>query len=342
MQTYLEPLRRSAAAMATLSFLAASPAMAGSYLFQTVTVPGVTGLDITGVNDKGEVVGTANMGQETVGFTWYNGTGVVAPGGISGFAAVNNRGTAAGFVIGTLRKSGEADPATIATYNGRTGRSATIKLRSGLPSAYAAGINDRGAVIGNACNIKLENCTGVLVQGFTLTYLDVPNSTSVHALFINKAGSVIGNYDTEAESLLTFIYSNGQYSQVQTPGSVEAFSDNGSVAGRYIDTNTVFHGYVFSNGMTKTYDYPGAVYTEIQHFGPHSSLFGLYEDNTSHYESFMYRAGEYRTFQAPGAAATFIQAVSSSGNVAGFFENSDGTAGSFLATCPADQRPCTQ
>jgi len=59
----------------------------------------------------------------------------------------------------------------------------------------------------------------------------------------------------------------GTYTPFDVPGAIttEGFGINtaGDIVGRYVDNNSIFHGFLLSGGTYTTIDYPGATVTDL-------------------------------------------------------------------------------
>lgn len=143
--------------------------------------------------------------------------------------------------------------------------------------------------------------------------LDVPGSQGTYPRGIS-GGVVAGTTQFSSPTSWTnqgFLYQNGKYSLVSVPGSTSTsiFAMDGStVAGTYVDSSNVLHGF-FSNGQTfTTVDYPGAKSTVVMGISG-STVVGYYD--TTHYPSgFIYDGKQFTTFNYPGAYATILTGIS--------------------------------
>ena len=147
-----------------------------------------------GNNNKGQVVGNA----ETCDFSslrallWEKDevTDMGALGGVVlGPGAINDKGQATGTAF---------DPSTNINYGFFGGGMASdLGSLPGYPQAHGNSINDRGQVVGQACDVAMQQCTVFLWQNGVKTDLNtvVPAGSSLHMFDpagINFGGEIVG------------------------------------------------------------------------------------------------------------------------------------------------------
>ncbi len=70
--------------------------------------------------------------------------------------------------------------------------------------------------------------------------------------------------------------------------SETGINPKGAIAGWYIDSNNVTHGYLrHPDGSFKTIDYPGAVYTNLAAIAPNGTIVGFFQDTSNVYYGFL-------------------------------------------------------
>ena len=108
-------------------------------------------------------------------------------------------------------------------------------------------------------------------------------------------------------------------------GSGVGINDAGQVAGSYLDANSVYHGFVDTNGKIVTIDDPGAIPvpdggTNVTGINNSGQIVGYYNQSSQPIESgFLYSNETFRDIQYGGALGTYPEAISNSGNFAGFY-----------------------
>jgi probable HAF family extracellular repeat protein len=90
-------------------------------------------------------------------------------------------------------------------------------------------------------------------------------------------------------------------------GYTNAVSINasGQVAGYYLDSNNIEHGFIYSNGnYTDVTDPSAARYTVAQAINASGQVVGVYLDSNSIYHGFIYYNGSYTNLTDPSVSAT--------------------------------------
>jgi len=118
-----------------------------------------------------------------------------------------------------------------------------------LEGTVAAGINTAGTIAGwysdpsGAGHGFVRSKTGVI------TTFDPPDSVSTIVFGINTSGEVNGVYGTSSGDLYVFVRNaEGVITSYELPGSEGLFNGintAGDVTGYYVDSGSVYHGYLF-------------------------------------------------------------------------------------------------
>ena len=276
--------------LALAGLLAAAPALADSYTFTTITVPGAFQTHARGVNEAGEIVGTFNTSStndpgDAHGFIDLNGTFTTlnAPG-FSGTAVggVNNAGQIVGYDASNQDRS--------FLYTNGAYTAITAPNPPNIETA-AYGINNLGQITGNVSqvfNLAGHPPIGFLDTGGSFSYFGAFGTTFPQA--INDHGEVVGfSYvNPEFVGVDGFIYTNGVASLLDFPGvfGTEAFGVNnlGQVVGTYFGSpfspNSEGNGFLEENSVFTTINYPGALATELVGINDAGDIVGDYSDST--------------------------------------------------------------
>lgn len=221
-------------------------------------LPGDGGSDASAINSAGDVVGLSyaaggTPGAPTVYHVFLYRSGRIARLGITpGSAgrwtalAINDRGQ----VAGRLAASPKADHACLWA----AGTQQDLGTLPGLLETFAAGLNDRGEIVGGARSVR--DWTGkrppdhaFLFSGGHMTFLPPPPGfTEVVARGINDAGQVVLNASS-GRPRQPFLYDTrtGKWTGLALPagarwGYASALNDQGQVAGQAAGSAGTFIG----------------------------------------------------------------------------------------------------
>ena len=186
---------------------------------------------------------------------------------------------ALGAVAGTYRDTNNFDHPYLRSPEGIF---TTISLPN-LLGGNGDAINLEGAVVGNFLNLTDDQSILPHYHAFirspkgVITVFDPPGSTMTEiptAAAINDVGAVTGDYwacsaDLSSCSVHGFVrMPTGKYTIIDVPGAgpdgysgqgtfPQGINDLGEVSGYFVDTNSVFHGFVRSTfGSITTFDVP--------------------------------------------------------------------------------------
>ncbi len=113
-----------------------------------------------------------------------------------------------------------------------------------------------------------------------------------------------------------------KFTTIGVPGSNSAWAwginNAGLVTGNYEDASSIWHGFVWQNGVFQTVDYPGAVYTYLFGVNNQGVAIGLYEDTTDIEHAALY--------SVPAGTWTVLPQVPNTSNNEGYRINDAGFA----------------
>jgi probable HAF family extracellular repeat protein len=210
--------------------------------YTTLDYPGSSETIITGINDKGEMVGYADF---RIPFALTHGVFTRLPNGPGASSTFPFGVNSFGQIVGSYT------PSSFKTngYLYRNGLYITVNA----PSAYAtyvAGVNNFSQSVGY---YRLQFSFGelsFLLQNNQLIPLSGPTgATSVMANGINDLGTVVGSFADQAQETHAFVESGGQYVAFDDPNAASYTQANGitnlgEIVGYYYDANFVTHGFL--------------------------------------------------------------------------------------------------
>jgi uncharacterized membrane protein len=208
--------------------------------------------------------------------------------------------------------------------------------------SQAPGISPTGAITGYYVDASGVYHGFVRAPDGSITSFDPPNSAGTEAWSINAMGAITGYYIDSSDVFHGFLRShNGKFTTFDAPGADltpgnynGTFATNinlaGVIAGYYIDSSNVIHGFLRSHdGKFTTFDAPGAgtgAYQGTYPFwasclNPAGAITGQYVDASDMGHGFV-RApdGTITQFDGPGVG-TFGTSINPAGEIAGAYQD---------------------
>jgi hypothetical protein len=313
---------------------AAGPALAqGAFVFTTLPIAA------NAVDGSNRAVGS----QSSQGAVWVSGTTTLVPL-TTDFQAVNSNGLAAGYgTVPKKRKDGSADyprshypKAAYLTYDIGSGIATMYTAPKGTTVEFFAvgGINNSGVAV------TQFDTKAFVTTGDVFTHFKYPKANYTSLLGINDAGLESGSYRDSAQVFHSFTRQGSVKTSFDPPGAVASSAtgttDGGITYGQFTNSSGNYLGYVRNAGSYTTIQYPGSTITVVTGIGPSNEVVGFYRGSNNSIFGFILVNGTY--FQI-GANGYFIKGVNALGTIVGW-TSSNGDGG-FIATCAADQFPCT-
>jgi probable HAF family extracellular repeat protein len=265
---------------ATLSLLVAATgaAQTTSYIFTPIDVPKARDVELTGINNAGQIVGyySDDSPPFAVHGLLYSG-GNLTVMDLPAFG-INNIGQ---IVVdgGFLNSDGSFTPI-------------------GLPPeptccAQTHGINDAGQIVGSYIywnQTDAEAYHGFLYSAGNFTTIDAPGADPFYgdtiARGINNFGQIVGTFDDGnnwGSPQHGFLFdTDGRYTTIDPPGSsytrVFGINNAGQILGSFIQSQ--WHGFLYIGGSITLIDVPGALSTSAFAINDAGQIVGQYWDST--------------------------------------------------------------
>jgi uncharacterized membrane protein len=163
---------------------------------------------------------------------------------------------------------------------------------------------------------------------FTFTSIDFPGGTLTTARGINNHGDIVGSYRVVPPRHALLI-KGGNFIPL-APTTVlgtnfsEAFksNDRGDVVGDFIGDDGFTHGFLLSQGVVTTLDFPGASDTEAFGINESGTIVGQWDlldafGNLLIVHGFIWNNGSFTEFDFPGAGDTSLFGINASGDLVG-------------------------
>lgn len=262
--------------------LCSLPAVAGSFDFHTVDVPGSTETIIVGMNNSGNLVGIY-FDQNGIphGFLDVGGTftTIEAPDSHS----LANGIDTAGNIVGTNHSH------TGSQGFQYSGGNFSFFSYPGALATGAQGVNDSGAIVGYYLDNNRES-HGYSKVGSNYTPIDVPNGNNTIAWKINNAGQIVGTFFDQNNVQFGYLDIGGVFSIIRGPGNASAaalgINNLGQIVGAYTDQNGNDHGLIDVGGVFTFADFPGAISTDIFTNNDLGEIAGDYTDANGNVHGF--------------------------------------------------------
>lgn len=268
--------------------------------------PEGSGATLTGINDRGQMVGVYQARGTTglQGFVLDKGVYRTFKDPRLAFTVpldIDDRGQVVGFTADALPlpQATEAHGFLL-----RPGANQLTRIDvPGAPATLASGTDARGRI--------------------TLT--DAPDVRQTTPLDINDRGIIVGNVCVDGSCGRRRGFhrdGRGRFITLSVYGSVQTqaydINNRGQIVGDYLDQDGGVHGYAWSKGRFRTVDIRGAAMTSITGISDHDEMVGLYADPDGVIHGFHRSAhGRVTTIDAPDVLLTVPFDINNGGRIVG-------------------------
>jgi hypothetical protein len=253
-----------AAALVAMSMIPAAQAQTAqaSCTFHQFSLPMSPQIFVSGVNDYGTVVGSADFG--TKNFKAYihysNGsTTYWLPSGAkqSGFGGRNNAGVTTGAY---LDASSQRHVFLL--------KGSTLTPISSPAGASPVGINKYNTTVGSYADSHGNSHGFRSYSNGSVTHLNYPGATGTFSNGINDSGAIVGFYFGTDGAEHGFIYHNGAWAKLQFPNAPLATELYGISNAGVIVGQGQAHAYMYKSGTVKEIVLPGSTETDVRAIAP--------------------------------------------------------------------------
>jgi hypothetical protein len=270
------------------------------YAFTSIDYPGVAysngGLtEVSGINSKGEVVGTALIdgGSSPIPFVYNYKTNrwIILPS----FQSASSEAVGineSSVVVGVESNDGFATGSGFILDKGAF----TIFSRLQSPYTEARGISSTGLVTGDAYNGRNATYTGFIYDPQRNTYIDFLPSTFTITQGINRGGDVVGSVRNAAGQETGFLRrQSGNITLFSVNGSQQTqargITDSGSITGNYVDGSGIARGFVITLAKKQRFqalivprrdllNFPNSTETRPEGILSEGTIVGIWSDNS--------------------------------------------------------------
>ncbi len=252
--------------------------------------PGASFTDASGINNRGEIVGSFSDGQGFHGYIFRRGDftklDVAVQGALTFALGINERGQ----VSGTYRSQG--------LFHGFLWDRGTF-TDIDAPNAdetFLHVINNSGQIVGHSRRDLFALARAFLWDNGNFTFLNIPGVLVVgrnrHSLGLNDRGQVVGSFQSLGVDH-GFLLDNGVLTQIDVPGAVathaSGINNRGQVVGSYFDAFSVEHAYIRSaDGTFTQIDAPNAAGIAGVRLNDRSDIVGMFSDTGGRFHGFLW------------------------------------------------------
>jgi len=188
------------------------------------------------------------------------------------------------------------------------------------------GINNQGQVVGYGGTVSF------LFTGGQFSIISVPGSTFTSANGINNTGQIVGDTIVSNQAI-GFLLHGGSFSFISNSTSALGINDPGQIVG-----TVGAHGYLLTDNVLSTVDFPGAQNTIPTGINNTGAIVGLYVALPQILHGFILDQQGFSTIDFPGSTSTQVLGINNQGQIVGLYFDSSGGHG-FLATPASDTTP---
>lgn len=205
-----------------------------------------------------------------------------------------------------------------------------IDYPGGVANQYAAGINDKGKIVG-IVGFPDGSFHGYLLQGKTFKDINYPGAWSTGVFAINKSGLIVGVYcdDISCDTSHGFSLMGKNFTPIDYPGGMNTEANGvnaaGDITGSYQSLDGVLHGFLLHKGAYTSFDMPGAVQTAPLSINKQGTIVGDFyalDGNGGH--GFILQGGVFTQVDYPGAYGTGLYGINDEGDMVGGEVDSEG------------------
>ena len=273
--------------MALLSII---PARAGSGSVSQIDAPGATFTDASGINNRGEIVGSFQDGQGFHGYVFRQGEFTVLDAPVQGALTIALGNNDRGQVVGAYRSQG--------LFHGFVWERGTF-TDINAPQAeetFLHVINNRGQIVGHSRRDVFSLARAFLWADGDFTFLNIPGvllaGRNRDSLGLNDRGQVVGTFQSQGINH-GFLYDNGVVMQIDVPGArstrASGINSRGEIVGSYIDTFDVEHAYLrHADGTFTQIDAPNAAGISGVRLNDRADIVGMFDTAGGRFSGFVW------------------------------------------------------
>jgi uncharacterized membrane protein len=166
---------------------------------------------------------------------------------------------------------------------------------------------------------------------YSFTTVDYPGAATTRLIGINDHFEMVGHYIMPGAGQVRHAmkYTDGQFEALDPNGilgsaqsAANQINNRGDISGWYSTQAGTRHGYILSDGVVRTIDYPGTDFTQVNGITDTGTIFGHFRDAAGRFHGFTLRDEAFTQLDFPGALNTFAFYINARGDVAGEWNSS--------------------
>jgi hypothetical protein len=181
---------------------------------------------------------------------------------------------------------------------------------------------------------------------YTFSTIDYPGAATTRLVGLNDQMEIVGNYVMPGAGQVRHAmkYAHGEFVPLDPDGilgsaqsAANQINNRGDISGWYSTAPGTRHGYILSDGIVTTIDYPGTSFTQVNGITDTGTVFGHFRDASGVFHGFVLSDGAFTQLDFPGALDTFPFYINARGDIAGQWDSSHSEIGhGFLLTKDGD------
>jgi uncharacterized membrane protein len=171
---------------------------------------------------------------------------------------------------------------------------------------------------------------------YSFTTVDYPGAAITRLIGINDHLEMVGHYIMpgagQVRHAMKFV--DGQFEALDPDGilgtstsAANQINNRGDISGWYSAQPGTRHGYILSDGVVRTIDYPGTDFTQVNGITDTGVIFGHFRDSAGRFHGFILRGEVFTQLDFPGALNTFPFYINARGDIAGEWNTTAGEIG---------------
>jgi len=161
-------------------------------------------------------------------------------------------------------------------------------------------------------------------QQYVFRSIDMPGAGSTYSFGSNNnSGAIAACYQITGylSEYVGYLLAEGAFKPVNYPKAagtcLYGVSNDGKIAGVYIDTSGTVHGFLLVGKKYTSISYAGATQTLANGVNNSGVVAGYYLDSGNNAHGFTWQSGTFTSIDFPGASGTYIFGINDSGAVVG-------------------------